>query len=79
MQKMKTLRDTPAHGKPVEAEQDDEVVGTHEELDRGVKVAAAWEADCTADSALEALADLDSLWKLMIQKSGIDIFETMTH
>lgn len=79
MQRMKTLRDTLAHGKPVEVEQDNEVVGMHEELDRGTKLAAGWEKDCTPDSVFEAVADLDALWKLMIQKSGIDIFETMTH
>jgi hypothetical protein len=79
MQKMKSLRDTLAHGKPMEAELDEEVVGTHDELDRGADLAAGWEKDCIPDSVFEALTDLNELWKVMVQKSGIDVFETMTH
>jgi hypothetical protein len=59
MQRMKTLRDTLAHGKPVEVEQDNEVVGMYEELDRGTKLAAGWEKDSTPDSVFEAVADMD--------------------
>jgi hypothetical protein len=75
---MKSLRDTLAHGKPVEVERDEEVEGTGEELKRGVSLAADWEKDCSSDSVFEAVDDLDTLWKLMIQKSGIDILDTMT-
>jgi hypothetical protein len=78
MQKMKSLRDTLAHGKPVEVERDEEVEGTEEELKRGVSLAADWEKDCSSDSVLEALADMDDLWKLMIQKSGISVLDTMS-
>ena len=78
MQKMKNLRDILAHGKPVETTEDEEVVGTHEELDRGSNLAADWEADVRPEPVSEALADLDTLWKLMIEKSGISLFETMT-
>jgi hypothetical protein len=79
MQKMKALRDTLAHGKPIETKEDKEVVGTHEELDRGVSLASEWEKDVRPESIAEALADLDTLWKLMIEKSGISVFDTMTH
>jgi hypothetical protein len=78
MQKMKTLRDILAHGKPVEADVDEIVVGLPEELDRSVKLIAGWETYCTTDSVFEALADLDDLWKLMIEKSGLHVFDTMT-
>jgi hypothetical protein len=79
MQKMKSLRDTFAHGKPVESEQDEVVVGTRDELNRGVRLAGAWKKDCSSDSVFEALADLDELWKLMIKKSGVSVLDTMTH
>jgi hypothetical protein len=79
MQKMKTLRDTLAHGKPVEVESDEIVVGFPEELDRGSDLRAGWETDCTRESVSEALKDLDELWKLMIEKSGLHVFDTMTH
>lgn len=79
MHKMKTLRDILAHGKPVEAETDEIVVGFPDELDRGAELIAGWETYCTSDSVLEALADLDDLWKLMIEKSGLRVFDAMTH
>jgi hypothetical protein len=79
MQKMKTLRDILDHGKPVEVETDEIVIGFPDELDRGPQLAAGWETYCTADSVREALADLDDLWKLMIEKSGLRTFDTMTH
>jgi len=78
MQKMKTLRDTLAHGKPAYGEIDEIVVGTHEEIDRGADLLAGWEKDCTSDSVFEALADLDDLWKLMVEKSGANVWDTMT-
>ena len=78
MQKMKELRDTLAHGKPVTEEYDQIEVGTHEELNRGAELIAGWEKDCTSDSVFEALADLDDLWKLMIEKSGLELWDTIT-
>jgi hypothetical protein len=39
---------------------------------------AGWEPDCTSDSVFEALSDLDDLWKQMVEKSGLDLWETMT-
>jgi hypothetical protein len=78
MQKMKSLRDTLAHGKPFEAEKDEEMVGTEQDFKRGLSLAADWEKDCSSDSVFEAVDDLDALWKLMIQKSGISILDTMT-
>jgi hypothetical protein len=78
MERMKNLRDTLAHGKPVYAEYDQIEVGTHEELDRGAELMAGWEPDCASVSAFEALSDLDDLWKLMVEKSGLDLWETMT-
>jgi hypothetical protein len=78
MQRMKDLRDTLAHGKPVVAEYDQIEVGTHDELQSKPDLLAGWEQDCTSDSVFEALADLDDLWKLMIEKSGLDLWDTMT-
>jgi hypothetical protein len=78
MQKMKTLRDVLAHGKPAEAKTDEIVVGFPEELDRKVDLRAGWETYCTSDAVFEALEDLDQLWKLMIEKSGLRAFDTMT-
>jgi hypothetical protein len=78
MARMKTLRDTLAHGKPVELKADDEREGTQEELRKGTSLAADWESEVKPEVAAEAVADLDELWKLMIQKSGIDVMDTFT-
>jgi len=79
MQKMKDLRNTLAHGKPVIEEYDKIEVGTNEELDRGAELIAGWEKDCTSDVVFEALSDLDDLWKLMIEKSGLELWDTISH
>lgn len=78
MERMKVLRDTLAHGKPVYAEYDQEEIGYHDELDRGAVLLAGWEPECTSDSVFEARADLEDLWRLMVEKSGLDIWDTMT-
>ncbi|MGY8635842.1 hypothetical protein RAD15_25560 [Bradyrhizobium sp. 14AA] len=78
MERMKVLRDTLAHGKPVYAEYDEIEIGYNEELDRGAELLAGWEPECTADSVFEARADLEELWKVMVEKSGLDIWDTMT-
>lgn len=78
MEKMKVLRDTLAHGKPVYAEYNEIEVGFNEELDRGAELLAGWEPDCTSDSVFQARADLEELWKLMVEKSGLEIWDTMT-
>ncbi len=79
MQRMKTLRDTLAHGKPVEKSEDDVVTGEPEELERGMSLASDWEKEVKPEVVKECLEDLDALWKTMIEKSGISVFETMTH
>ncbi|MGJ5068182.1 hypothetical protein [Bradyrhizobium oligotrophicum] len=80
MERMKNLRDTLAHGKPVYAEYDEVEIGTAEQIDirAGAKLAAGWETECRPDVVKEANADLDELWKLMIEKSGLDLWDTMT-
>jgi len=80
MERMKNLRDTLAHGKPVYAEYDEVEIGTTEEIDirAGARLATGWETECRPDVVKEANADLDELWKLMIEKSGLDLWDTMT-
>jgi hypothetical protein len=80
MERMKKLRDTLAHGKPIELVTEEIVVGTPEEIDlaSGAELWAGWENDCTPQSVAEALGDLDVLWKEMMEKSGLGVFDTMT-
>jgi len=78
MQRMKDLRDTLAHGKPVEIVDDEEREGTQEELRKGSSLAADWEQEVKPEVVAECLADLDQLWKLMIEKSGVSVIDTMS-
>ncbi len=80
MMRMKALRDTLAHGKPVYVEYDKEVIGTPEEIDlfRGWNLSAGWETECKPDVVKEVRGDLEELWKLMVEKSGLSLFDTMT-
>jgi hypothetical protein len=78
MQRMKDLRDTLAHGKPVEIENEEEKIGTREELRKGLSLAANWEQEVRPEVVSDALEDLDKLWKLMIEKSGIDVTDTIS-
>jgi hypothetical protein len=80
MEKMKRLRDTVAHGKPVELTTTEIIVGTREDIDlaAGANLSAGWETECTPESVAEGVADLDALWKQMVEKSGLNLFDTVT-
>jgi hypothetical protein len=81
IERMKNLRDLIAHGKPVYDKTEEIMVGTPEEIDLAASssLAAGWEVDCKADVVFECREDLETLWKLMVQKSGLQFFDTMTH
>lgn len=80
VERMKRLRDGIAHGKPVYGKSDTVEVGTPEEIDIAAadSLAAGWQVDCNADVLFEAREDVDTLWKLMVEKSGLDLWNTMT-
>lgn len=80
MEKMKKLRDMVAHGKPVELTTTEIMVATPEEVDlaAGANLSAGWETECTPESVAEGLDDLDALWKQMVEKSGLNLFDTIT-
>jgi len=81
MERMKNLRDLVAHGKPVYEKTEEIMVATPEEVDLAAasNLAAGWEVDCKPDVVFECREDLETLWKLMVEKSGIEFFDTMTH
>ncbi|SCB28457.1 hypothetical protein GA0061099_1004158 [Bradyrhizobium yuanmingense] len=80
MERMKKLRDTLAHGKPVYAEYDEVLIRAPEEIDLfgGGGLSAGWETECKPEVVKQAREDLEDLWKLMIQKSGLNLWDTMT-
>lgn len=81
MERMKNLRDMVAHGKPVYEKTTEVMIGSSEQIDLAstTNLLAGWEVDCKADVVFECRVDLEQLWKLMVEKSGLQLFDTMTH
>jgi hypothetical protein len=76
---MKNFRNTVAHGKPQVIERDEVVTMKPEELDRRIDLSGEWEKACTHEAVTQAYEDLDVVWKQMLEKSGLKLFDTMTH
>ncbi len=77
--KLKDFRDTLAHGKPEEKVFDEELVATAEELDAMRILHPDWEAYIDQDFFQEAYADIEQIWKELLAKSGLTVFDTLTH
>jgi hypothetical protein len=77
--KLKDFRDTLAHGKPEEKTFDDEVVATAEELEARGILHADWEAYVDQGFFDEAYSDAERIWKELLAKSGLTVFDTLTH
>jgi hypothetical protein len=78
IERMKKFRDTIAHGKPFEVPIDKEVTGEEEEIRKEVvNLAHAWEKIATHDEIMQAYEDTEKVWREMIEKSGIDIHDTL--
>jgi hypothetical protein len=80
MERMKVLRDSLAHGKPIYGKYDEVLIGTPEELDlfAGADLSAGWETECKPEVVKQAREDLEQLWKQMVEKSGLELFDTIT-
>jgi hypothetical protein len=72
------LRDTLAHGKPVRKEVDEIVEGDAEEL-RRIDLSGDWEKDCSPDAAIQVYDDVEEIWRELLDKAGIPIFDTLPH
>jgi hypothetical protein len=76
--KMKVFRDTIAHGKVFEQDLNEEVEGANvDEVRKRFSLTQAWEAMMTHEEIMQAYDDTDAIWKLMIEKSGLQITETI--
>ncbi|UVK52733.1 hypothetical protein DBIPINDM_006141 [Mesorhizobium sp. AR02] len=79
LSRLRTFRNTLAHGKPDEHTFDQEVVATVEELEAMGILHAEWESHIDQTFLSEAYDDLDQIWKDLLEKSGLTIFDTLTH
>jgi hypothetical protein len=77
---LKEFRDTLAHGKPFEIDQEQELIATYEELDRSKLLQAEWEKRfLTEEFVSRAHDDSETIWKTFLQASGLSVFDTITH
>ena len=79
IKELKDFRDTLAHGKPLDLYLDEEVIATHEELDQRGLMRADWEAFVNKDFFACAYDDVENVWKDLLARSKLEIFDTMTH
>jgi hypothetical protein len=77
--KLKDFRDTLAHGKPEDKFLNEEVVATAEELEAMGILHAEWEAYIDQGFFQSAYDDAEQIWKELLAKSGLTIFDTLTH
>lgn len=76
---LKDFRDFLAHGKPVEVQFDEEIVLPAEELDRRIDLDGEWTAYCEHAHVLDAHADIDAIWKDLLERGRLELYETITH
>jgi hypothetical protein len=77
--KLKDFRDTLAHGKPEEKVFDEEIEATAEELDALEFPRGAWESYVDKAFLGQAYTDVELIWKELLTKSELTVFDTLTH
>ena len=77
--RLKDFRDFVAHGKPDEEEYDKVVEIAADGSDARPDLRGKWEAICATDSVFEIYEDSDAIWKELIEKSGLSVYDTLTH
>jgi len=79
IEKLRSFRNTLAHGKPDEKVFEQEVVVSAEELKEMGILHAEWEAYVDQGFFHDAYSDAESIWKELLAKSGLTVFDTLTH
>ncbi|HYU69509.1 MAG TPA: hypothetical protein VEL09_09295 [Burkholderiales bacterium] len=76
--RLKKFRDLVAHGKPDEEEYDKIVEIAADGSDSRPDLRGKWEAICATDSVFEIYEDTDLIWKDLLGKSGLSVYDTLT-
>jgi hypothetical protein len=74
---MKDLRDTLAHGKPAELKYKDVTVATPDQRVIIDNLKADWQKALTHEPIMTAYKDMDDLFRMMMEKSGLSVFDTI--
>jgi hypothetical protein len=73
------LRNLFAHGKPIVTETEDIVVGKAEKIqNKEVDLSGDWQQLCTPDLISKAHEDLNEIFKVMLEASGLSYYDTLT-
>jgi hypothetical protein len=74
---MKNLRDTLAHGKPAEIRYDKVTSATPDQQNIIDNLKADWQKALTHEPVMTAYKDMDDLFKQLLEKSGLKLFDTI--
>ncbi len=74
---MKNLRDTLAHGKPAEIRYNNVINATPDQQVIIDNLKADWQKALTHEPIMTAYKDMDSLFKQLLEKSGLHLFDTI--
>ena len=77
--RLKEFRDYVAHGKPDEEEYDKIIEVAADGSDARPDLRGKWEAICATVSVFEIYKDIDLIWKELLGKSGLSVYDTLTH
>ncbi len=72
------FRNSLAHGKPDTVSVVKEFTGDPDKIAKFHYPQASWEEYCTTENALRAFEDVNTIWKEMLDKAGIEVMETLS-
>ncbi len=75
---LKEFRDTLAHGKPDEVEWEGDITATEKEIQEQGRLRAGYEAFLKEEFVFQAYDDVEAIWKDLIERSGLNIADTIT-
>ncbi|QQR36303.1 hypothetical protein JI749_01300 [Devosia oryziradicis] len=76
---LKKIRNALAHGKPrTPPPQKQEVVGTYDEIYAKQRMQTEWEKAINPEFVVVADDDVGSIWKLLLEKAEIEIWDTLS-
>ena len=76
---LKNFRDTLAHGKPQEIKYEGDIVATEEELRQQGRLTAEYQKFLKEELVYKAYEDVETIWKDLLTRSGLNIMDTITH
>lgn len=79
VEKLKVFRDSIAHGKPCTVEVDEVVEVDEDDLESVIDLSAGWEEFCEETVMYEIYEDIEKIWQIMLSKSGLELFDSVTH